>query len=145
MTKTLNFFNFVKDNCRLKFTISKKILRIFSKTNIFLTINPNEICKYIFGFGIYEKISTRIKNLTINLHFIAMIPSKKNSIYMYSKFSNTRKWKLKIFNKKTIKTGISLDLKIKIITFEILYLLKYDIEDCKMNNILYLSMNYIGH
>lgn len=142
ITKNLKKYKILDDNCRMKISLKKRVSRIINKTDLFLTINPNEKKHDMISFGIYEKISTKAQYITFYFHIIAMKAKNETPIYIFSKFTNIQKCKVRIFDENIILAGLSMYLNIKNLKFEILYLLKYKLQIDKVDNIFNISINY---
>ena len=143
ITRNLEESAILDEKCRIKFSIKEKIMKAFNKTDIFISINPNEKKCNKLGYGIYEKISTTIKKvIKVILHIIAINSTKNTPIYTTLNFTGYKKLKLKTFKEKAIYAGISLYIKIKYLEIRLSEVLEYSIQNKKIKNAVNITLNH---
>lgn len=132
----------INEKCRIKFSVRKKIAKVLNKSDIFLTINPNEEKYNKLGYGMYEKISTTFKKVKLTFHFIAVNAIKNTPIYTVLNIPSDKILKLKMIDKKIIFVGISVSTNTKYLEINLTGIIKYNLENKKTDNNIRLSINY---
>ena len=144
ISKTLEYSKEFTDNCRVKTTIKKRIKRVLNKTDLFISMNPNEVCQKMFSCGIIEDLNIKINDaLFFRLYIMLFKISDKTPIYVFKNKNNTKK-SLNI-DKNLLSFGISTYIKIyKKFHIDILYKFKYATANRKKDNTLSLSLKYLS-